>query len=96
LTEIPATQEAQTELLQSESNLGKNVRHYLKKQLKQKWTGSMAQAVEHLTNKHKALSSNPSSTPPKKIIITIKGDEVKTRLQVALSNLTGVAAIRGN
>jgi hypothetical protein len=26
----------------------------------------MAQVVEHLPSKHKALSSNPSTTPPKK------------------------------
>jgi hypothetical protein len=30
-----------------------------------KWTGGVAQEVEHLVHKHKALSSNPSSTKNK-------------------------------
>jgi hypothetical protein len=31
-----------------------------------KWTGGVAQAVEHLLSKHKALSLNPSNTKKRK------------------------------
>jgi hypothetical protein len=30
------------------------------------WAGGMAQAVQYLTHKHKALSSNPSTAEKKK------------------------------
>jgi hypothetical protein len=39
---------------------------YLKKQPKHKKAGGLAQVVEHLVSKHKAVSSNPSITKKEK------------------------------
>jgi hypothetical protein len=55
---IPATQEAERGGSRSKAYLGKSSRPYLKK-VKVKNTGIVAQLVEHLPSKCKALSSNP-------------------------------------
>jgi hypothetical protein len=51
---------------------GKKSKPFPKNKLKQKWARGLHQVVEHLTNKHEALNSKPSTA--KKIKDKIKGD----------------------
>jgi hypothetical protein len=51
------------------ANLGKNTRPCLKN--KAKWVRSQDQVIEHLPSEHKALSSNPSTTKEKKILMML-------------------------
>jgi hypothetical protein len=47
----------------------KNIKPYLKNNLKGKRGGDMAQVVEHLPSKCAALSSNPTSGKKKKSVV---------------------------
>jgi hypothetical protein len=57
---IPAIREAYVEGSPFQAGWEK-ARQYLKNSLKQKGTGGMAQVVEYLPSKCKALSSNPNT-----------------------------------
>jgi hypothetical protein len=48
-----------------QSHLGQRARPHLKNKLKAKGLGGVAQMVDHLNSKHKALSSIPSTTKKK-------------------------------
>jgi hypothetical protein len=63
---VPAIQEVEVGESQFGNSLDKvSRRPYLKCKLKSKRTGGKAQVVEHLHNKHKALSSVPSTEKKK-------------------------------
>jgi hypothetical protein len=59
---ILATSEAEIKKIMVQGQPGQIVHETISKTTRAKWIGGVTPAVEHLLCKHKALSSNPSST----------------------------------